>query len=153
MLITQLSQARIRVLVVTGFVLGAVGAVISYINEVTSIGAQLTSFRYDVDTLVNPLATIAAVVAWSWLVQLDARDERQCTILRRAFLCLALEYLLFAVGFNFIFTPIHSIGGFWTTLDLWLEFLGSVLVALGLFLYSRSLFVSSGRSDIAAADD
>jgi hypothetical protein len=82
------------------------------------------------------------VIAWYLLTQLEARDESGLKILRRAYLFFAIEYILFAASFNFIFTPIHYFGAFWVTAALWLDFIGALVAALGLFLTSRSLVAS-----------
>jgi len=49
--------------------------------------------------------------------------------------------VLIAASFNFIFTPIHNFGSYWITFALWMDLLGALTAALGLFLTSRSLAV------------
>ncbi len=134
-----MSRVQIRTMIIFGFVLSAVAEVISYVFNVTTGGYQFDSFRVVVDPLFGPLTTITAVVAWWWLTQLEARDDAQLTILRRAYLFFALQYVLFAATFNFIFTPIHNFGSYWVTTSLWFDLLGALTTALGLFLMSRSL--------------
>jgi hypothetical protein len=121
-----------------GFALSLVAAVISFINDVNSVGYP-NSFQGILDSLLNPLAAIAALCAWSLLTRLEARDDSQLRILRLAYVFFAAQYFLFAVGYNFIFTPIHSLGGFWTTAGIWLDFVGVLATAFGLFLMARSL--------------
>jgi hypothetical protein len=135
-------RVQIRALVILGFSLNAVGGVASYLDSVTSGGYEFNSFRVIVDPLFPPLAAVATVVAWYLLTQLEARDESGLKILRRAYLFFAIEYILFAASFNFIFTPIHYFGAFWVTAALWLDFIGALVAALGLFLTSRSLVAS-----------
>ena len=134
----QFSRAQIRAIILLGFTLNLVAAVTSFVNDVTSIGFP-DSFHGILNEVINPLAALAAVCAWSLLTRLEARDADQLRTLRLAYAFFAAQYLLFAVGFNFIFTPIHSLGGFWTTLEVWLAFVGAVITAGGLFLMSRSL--------------
>jgi hypothetical protein len=138
------SRAQIRTIIVLGFALSALSWVISFINDVNSIG-YVNSFHGTLNSLVGPLAGIAAVCAWSLLTRLEAHDEKQLRIMRLAYLFFAAEYLLISIGYNFIFTPIHSFGGFWTTTSLWLEFVGTLTAAIGLFLMSRSLATIAER--------
>jgi hypothetical protein len=140
----QLSREQIRAIVIFGFLLNAASSVITLSNDISSPGFPWT-LRGIVDNAVSPLATIVAVCAWATLTRLDVRDRTHVRILRHAYLFFAIEYLLFAIGYNFIFTPIRSFGGFWTTSGLWLEFVGTVFAALGLFLMSRSLATSAGN--------
>jgi hypothetical protein len=123
---------------VVGFTLTALSFVVSFINDVNSIG-YVSSFHGTLNSLVGPLSAIVAVCAWSFLTRLEVQDENQLRILRLSYVFFAAEYLLIAIGFNFIFTPIHSFGGFWTTASLWLDLLGTLTAAIGLFLMSRSL--------------
>jgi hypothetical protein len=139
----RLSRDQIRALVIFGFLLSAAANVVTLCNNISSPGFPWT-LRGVVDNTVNPLATIVAVCAWATLTRLDLRDDAHVRLLRHAYLYFAIEYLLFAIGYNFIFTPIRSFGGFWTTASLWLLFVGTVFSALGLFLMSRSLATSAG---------
>ncbi|HUZ40506.1 MAG TPA: hypothetical protein VMU68_03835 [Acidimicrobiales bacterium] len=136
---SQYSRERIRAIVIFGFLLSAAAGVIAYANEVTSLGYRYGSFGEVVDPLLSPLTTISALCAWVWLTCVVPRDDAQRRILRSVYLFFAIQYLLSAVGFNFIFTPIRSFGGLWITLSLWLEFIGAVVVTFGLFLTFRSL--------------
>lgn len=150
-----LSRAQIRAVIVVGFALSALGAIISYLNDVTSIGGGFGSFREVADELFAILAPIAATVAWWFLTQLEARDASGLKLLRRAYLFFAIQMVLFAAGYNFIFAPIHYFGGVWITTTLWLEFFGALVAALGLFLMSRSLVtlveVTESMSDVSGS--
>lgn len=132
-------QIRAEAVVVLGFALSAVAGVLAYIYDVTSISYQFNSFQDVLDPLIPPLTSIASVIAWLWLTQLDPRDEGQRRILRRAYLFFAIQYVLLSAGYNFIFTPIRSFGGFWITTYLWIFFVGAVVTAFGLFRVSRIL--------------
>jgi hypothetical protein len=140
----QLSRDQIRAIVIFGFLLSAAANVVSLCNNISSPGFPWT-LRGVVDNAANPLATIVAVCAWATLTRLEVRDSAQIRLLRHAYLYFAIQYLLFAIAYNFIFTPIHSFGGFWTTASLWLLFFGTLFAALGLFLMSRSLATSAGE--------
>jgi hypothetical protein len=125
--------------IVVGFALSALGSIVSYLNDITSIGGGFGSGRLVLDELLAILAPIAAAVAWWILSQLEARDSVGLKLLRRAYSFFAVQYLLIAAGYNFVFTPIRYFGGVWITTALWLEFFGPLVAALGLFLMSRSL--------------
>src|SRR5271155_676074 len=128
----RFSRIRIRSIIVFGFALSALAAVITFINDLNSVGYPNT-FRGIFDSLINPLATIAAVCAWSLLTRLEARDQHQLRTLRLAYLFFAAQYLLFAAGCNFLFAPIHSLG-LWPTMSMWFDFVGVLASACGLFL-------------------
>jgi len=126
-------------MVILGFVLSALAEVISYVFNVTAGGYQFDSFQVVLDPLLGPLTAFAAVAAWWLLTQFEARDDAQLTTLRRAYLFFAIQYVLVAAAYNFIFTPIHNFGSHWVTTALWFDLLGAFVTALGLFLMSRSL--------------
>lgn len=134
----SLSRDEIRTIVVAGFAISALAGVIAFTNDLTAQGAQY-SFHGVLDILVYPLSTIAAACAWSLLTGLSPRDDAQTRTLRRAYLFFAAQYLLFAVEYNFVFTPPRSFGGLWTTAALWFDFVGALLSSLGLFLMYRLL--------------
>jgi len=137
--------------VVLGFVLTAASGVISYLDNVTRRGYHFSGLRVIVIPALNPGITIAAVFAWWWLTRLVANDEIQRTILRRAYLAFAVQYLLNAFLFLFIITPVPQFGGFWMTSVLWFDLVGAFVAALGLFLYSRTLGQRRDNDEFAAA--
>jgi hypothetical protein len=137
----HMSRSQIRNLIIFGFLLVAIADVVTFFNTVSSVGFAFT-FRGILDSIVGPLAAIAAVCAWTALTRLEARDGAQLDTLRHAYIFFAIEYVLFAIGYNFIFTPIRSFGGFWTTASLWLNFIGTLVSAVGLFLMWRTLSTS-----------
>jgi hypothetical protein len=147
-----LSHSQIRVVIIVGFALSALGSIFTYLNDITSIGGGFGSGRLVLDELLAILSPIAAAVAWWFLSQLEARDSNGLKLLRRAYLFFAVQYLLIAAGYNFVFTPIRYFGGVWITTALWLEFFGPLVAALGLFLMSRSLVtldeVSQPQSEV-----
>jgi hypothetical protein len=124
-------------IVIFGFALSAAAGVIAYVDDITSLGYNYGSFSDVVDPLLSPLVTIAALCAWACLTRVVPRDDAQRRMLRATYLFFAIQYFLAAAGYNFIFT-FRSYGGSITT-TLWLEFLGAVVVTLGLFLTFRSL--------------
>jgi drug/metabolite transporter (DMT)-like permease len=133
----RFSRSQIRSIIVIGFALSVLASCITFINDYNSLGYP-NSFHGIFDSLLNPLATIAALIAWAMLTRLDARDDHQLRILRLAYLFFAAQYLLYAAGYNFIFTPIHTFG-LWPTTYLWLNFAGVLVSAFGFFLMARSL--------------
>jgi hypothetical protein len=120
-----------------GFAVSAVAGVISYFETVTTEGYGFSSLREIVVPMLNPLTMIAAVFAWRWLVHVRADDEGQRTILRRAFVAFAIQYLSTTALVLFLITPFRSLGGFWLTCVFWFEMVGALASAMGLFLLSR----------------
>jgi hypothetical protein len=148
---TPTSRVQIRALVVLGFSLSALAGVVNYVFSVSTGGYRFDSFQTVVDPLLLPLTSIAAIVAWYWLTQVEPRDPSQLRVLRRAYQFFAIEYVLIAASFNFIFTPIHNFGSYWITFALWMDLLGALTAALGLFLTSRSLAIY-GEPEVAMVD-
>lgn len=118
--------------------MSAVAGVISYLETVTARGYGFSSLRELVIPMLNPLTMIAAVFAWWWLARVRAGDEGQRTILQRAFVAFAIQYLCTTALFLFLVTPFRSLGGFWLTCVFWFELVGAFTSALGLFLMSRT---------------
>ena len=145
------SARAAQVMVVLGFVVSATSGVISYVNDVTQRGYYFSGLRVVVIPVLNPLITIAAVFAWWWLTRLEANDELQRTILRRAYLAFAVQYLLTSILYLFVITPFRTFGGFWMTSVLWFALVGALLSALGLFLYSRTLAPRRDNDELSAA--
>jgi hypothetical protein len=128
-----------------GFVLSVVASVVSYVYVVSSGGIQFGSFQSFVNPLLGPLMTVTAVGAWWWLSLMEPLNQSQLITLRRAYLFFAIQYLLLAIGYDIIFTPIRYFG-FWTTLALWIYFVGAIIVSIGLFLMFRSLATLEERA-------
>ncbi len=139
-----------QLVVVLGFAVSAASGVISYLTTVTQRGYNFSGLRIVVIPLLNPLTMIAALFAWWWLTKLEATDEIQRTILRRAYLVFAVQYLLTSVLILFIITPFRSFGGFWMTSEFWFELIGACFSALGLFLLSRTLGARREADDLVA---
>lgn len=135
----RFSPVQIRFAVIFGFTLSAAAGIISYVDDVSMHAVQFASFQDVVNPLIGPLTAIAAVIAWSWLTKVEPRDDAQRKTLRAAYLFFAIQYLLFAAGYNFIFTPPRSFGNSWITTYLWLDFFGAVVATIGLFLTFLSL--------------
>lgn len=134
-------QVRAQTIVILGFVVSAVSGVISYFETVTTRGRQFSSLREIVIPMLNPLTMIATVCAWWWLARIGAGDEGNRTILQRAFIAFAIQYLCATVLLLFLITPFRSLGGFWMTSALWFDLVGALASALGLFLLSRAFSV------------
>jgi|SRR5665213_670374 len=137
-----IARVPAQAIVILGFVVSALASVISYVQTVTGPGYYFHSFREIVLPILNPLAMIAAVFAWWWLTTVEVNDEHQRTNLQRAYVAFAIQYGLATALILFFITPFRSVGGFWLTSVLWLEMVGALISALGLFLLSRTL---SGR--------
>lgn len=133
---------HIRAMIIFGFALTAAAGVIAYFDELSMHAIQFDSFQDAVNPLLSPLMSIAALCAWTWLSNIAPLNGAQRRLLRGAYLFFAIQYVLLAVGFDFIFTPLHEFGNTWITATLWIEFLGALVVAYGLLLMVRSLATS-----------
>lgn len=140
----RIPRQQIRTIIIAGFVMNVMGNVIVFTNDINSLGYRFT-FHGILNQSVGPLVAVAAVCAWFTLTRLEVRDAAQSSILRRAYLFFAVQYFIFAVGFNFIFTPFHDFGGFWMTTSLWLYFLGALVASIGLLLLSRATASGTAR--------
>ena len=136
-----MARVQAQATVIMGFVVSALASVISYVQNVTGQGYSFDSFRQIVLPMLPPLTMIVAIFAWYWLTSVEANDEHQRTNLQRAYVAFAIQYSLTTALLLFLITPFRSLGGFWLTSVLWLELVGALISALGLFLLSRTLSV------------
>ncbi len=143
-------RVQAQATVILGFALSAVSGLISYFTTITSRGYYFNSFREIVIPVLNPLTAIAALFAWWWLTQIEARDEVQRATLQLAYIGFAVQYLLMTTLFLFLVTPFHTFGGIWGTSDIWLQMIGSFVAAIGLILLSR--LRGYGEQDSTAPD-
>jgi hypothetical protein len=146
-----MARVQAQATVIMGFVVSALATVISYFQTFTGQGYTFGSFRQIVLPMLNPLATIVAVFAWFWLTMVVVDDGHQRTNLQRAYVAFAMQYALTSILIVFLITPFRSMGGFWLTSVIWLELIGALTSALGLFLLSRTL--SARVTDIEPVTD
>lgn len=125
-------------MIMAGFGLSAASTLILFFVDMNSIGYP-NSFQSILDPLLPTCSIIAELCAFALLTRFEARDEGQLKILRLVYLFFAAQYLFIVIGYNYLFTPIHSFGSLWNTAGLWIRFVGVVVTACGLFLMSRSL--------------
>lgn len=130
-------QSRTQAMVIMGFALTALASVIDYFFTITQRGYEFGTFNQIVIPILNPLIMIAALIAWCWLTQLEAGDDRGGTILRWAFLAFAAEYLITAFLYFLVFMPLGTQNGFWLTSSVWLEMVGALVTSVGIFLLAR----------------
>src|ERR1700722_7562593 len=131
----------VQAVVILGFLISALAAVISYVNTVSQRGYQFNGFKVTVLPLMNPLIVISALVAWWWLTRIEASDESGRRILRRAFLAFAVQYFLTTIFWLFVITPFNTVDGFWYTTVMWFQLIRAFVTMIGLFLLSRSVTV------------
>jgi hypothetical protein len=134
-------RVQARFLVVAGFALSAMSAVITYFRSDFSNGYSFTSFRGIVSPLLSPLLMIAAVFAWWWLSKVIAADDRQLVLLKKGFYALAVQYSLYCALYLTVLLPPRLFGDFWTTTQLWLVAMGAIVTSTGFIVLSRSLEV------------
>jgi len=96
------------------------------------------------ETIVSPLATVAAVWAWWWLTQVMPIGPSQVRALRRGLYGLSLQYLFtFALFAAVIASMNWSVVTFNYTVQWWAQSLGALAISVGFFATSRSLRASA----------
>jgi hypothetical protein len=141
------TRLPVQSVVILGFVISALAAVISYFNTVTQQGYRLNGFKVTVIPLLNPLVMISVVIAWFWLTRVEPSDESGAAILRRSFLAFAAQYFFTTVLLLMIITPFNTADGFWLTTVLWFELIGATISTIGLILLSRAVTVRTPTTE------
>lgn len=130
-----------RGLVIAGFVLMAMGAVITMTRFIVDgYLFHSASFAMAAETILSPLATVMAVWAWWWLTQVTAIDPPRVRAMRRGLYCLSLQYLFtFAMFTTIILSMNSSVATFSYLVQWWAQSLGALAISAGFFITSRSL--------------
>jgi uncharacterized membrane protein len=133
-----------RSTVVSGYVLIAAGVVVNFIN-LASTGALLLSSKEDVSLFAQVFASVAYIAAWWILTKLTLDTERQLTLIRWAFLALALQAAFASVTFLIVFDSFVHLS--WETSELWGYGFGTIVVAIGFFLMMLSYRSTAPHED------
>ena len=123
-----------RVVVVAGYAVYAVGAVISFSYEASQGDLRLSS-KSDVVLVAGVFASFAALFAW-WILTRLVVDDRSGVLARRAFLGLGVQALLMALPYF-----LYDIGvefSDWYTFISWFFSIGSLLSGIGFLIMSAS---------------
>ena len=148
---TSLATRRAQWFIIGGFLLVAVAAVVAYVNEFFAFQMDLHSLRGLIGPVLSPLTAIAALWAWWWLSQIEARDDHQRSLLRRAFYGLAAQNLFFFGSWLIILLPLRELGQWLTSAVVWADTIGAVMSSLGFLLLARSFVARGDDVEVMAA--
>ncbi|MGB7104656.1 MAG: hypothetical protein WBD82_08685 [Acidimicrobiales bacterium] len=133
-----------RTMIVAGYVLATAGMVAEFSKQI-SMGYLLLSSKADVDLFAQVFASIADIAAWWFLTQLTLDTARQLTLIRRAFLALALQAAFASVTFFLFFDSFVHLS--WDNAEIWGYGFGTIITAIGFFLMMLSYRSSAPRDD------
>jgi len=137
-----------RAVVVAGYVILGLAAIISFANQVhPELGENV---RADLQLFATPLASLAGVLAWWFLTQLEASDGVQLPLLRKGYLALGVQALLGSVTYFIIVSSIVTTTS-WEDLVFWLYASGSVIVGIGFLFMTFRIRVPETVDDAETA--
>ncbi len=132
-----------RNLIIWGYSIIFVGTTIDIVWQISSQYFQ-QSWREDVDTFSTVFASFTAIVAWWFLSRIFAERPDQLSLIRKAYLGLALQALLLSTNIVIYLTTSPSIS--WATASTWGYGLGTITIAIGFFLMALSYPTSTDSS-------
>ena len=146
-------QRRARLWIVAGFLLAAIGAIINFVQAVSSGVFEPSLYSSAALAVINPLMLIVAVWVWWWLTSFRPADEVQRRALLRAVYGLAAMYFLGTLLWYFIIFPNGmSPRGFMTT-TLGLQGASFPVSFVGFLLLARHYATSTGVSEPTLPDE
>ena len=130
-------QRGARVLVIGGFGVVVIGGIVNVINIYGSGMYKFFKFSGDLVQFLIPLATIATIAAWWFMGQMVVEQPEQQRLLRRAYWCFGVEYLImFAAS---VALGWRSTALAWTDSVSWILGAGEGLTSVGFLLMARLL--------------
>jgi hypothetical protein len=145
---------RARLVLVAGFVLSAVGAVVGYVRLASSGVLGHSPFLSTLLSLIEPLTTVVAVWIWWWLSSISPTNEAQRLAFIKAWYGLAISYLLSVTLWSLIVFP------GWTetfrgtvAVFFWLQAVGITISFVGFVLLAREFTVGFEVSEVRPADE
>jgi hypothetical protein len=139
-----------RAIVVSGYVLLGLAAIISFANQVN--GELGTNVRANLQLFALPLASLAGILAWWFLTKLEANDSVQLSLLRKGYLALGVQSLLGSITYFIIVSSIVTSTS-WEDLVFWFYALGTVTVGLGFLFMTLSVRAPASFDETASRDD
>jgi hypothetical protein len=138
---------RARLVLVAGFVLSAVGAVVGYVRLASSGVLGHSPFLSTLLSLIEPLTTVVAVWIWWWLSSISPTNEAQRLAFIKAWYGLAISYLLSVTLWSLIVFPGSDAAFFW------LQAVGNAISFVGFVLLAREFTVGFEVSEVRPADE
>lgn len=123
-----------RAWVVAGFALTALGSIVNMIQLLDHGYLSEGSFRADVQLVVLPLGSLAALWAWWVLSKIATLISDHASLFRSAFIGLMVESLCLCVEYVNLLWSTPSLSQY--TWPLWIQGFGSVATAVGFLLMS-----------------
>lgn len=131
-------------LVVSGYSAIFVGTLIVVVWQISNQYFQ-QSWREDVNTFSVVFASFSAIIAWWFLSRIVANTPDQISLIRKAYLGLALQALL--LSSNFVIYLINYPDFSWASASTWGYALGTISTMIGFFLMATSYPSSSEAAD------
>ncbi len=147
-------RRRARLVLVTGFLLSAVGAVVRFVRQASSGGLGHSPFSFTLISLIDPLMTVVAVWIWWWLSSISPTNEAQRLAFIKAWYGLAISYFLSVTSWSLIVFP-----GWTETFRgtvaafFWLQAVGITISFVGFVLLAREFTVGFEVSEVRQADE
>ena len=130
--------------IVFGYCALFVGTSIGVIWQVTN-QYFVQSWRVDVNSFSAVSASFAALIAWWFLSRINADKPDQISLVRKAFLGLALQSLL--VSTNAVIYLVNDPNLSWQSASTWGYALGTTSTMIGFFLMAMSYPSVSNATD------
>jgi hypothetical protein len=136
---------RARLLIVTGYIVSAVGFSIDAVESI--IGSHAYSWPDNLDNVISllyPLSWFASAWAFWWLSKVTIVGAFQISMIRRAYIGFAVQSSLLAT--SFVLAEVVDIawrhvffilGPWWIVTTQWMTGLGGVVTAIGFLVLVR----------------
>lgn len=128
---------RARLLIVAGFIVNVLAALIDLANVFGSGTYRFLAFSGRFEVVLAALIAFSATAAWWFLTKLNLERPEQRGLLARASSWFAVQALLgVAAGLNVAW---HLDVASWSGSVIWLQAVGEALEAVGFFLWARTV--------------
>jgi hypothetical protein len=138
-------RQRARGLIVSGFVVSAIGFSIDAVESI--MNSHEYSWPYNLQNVISllyPLSWFASAWAFWWLSKVTIVGSFQISMMRKALIGLAVQTSLLAAGFvlsellRIIGVGVFSLGGpWWIVTSQWMTGLGGLVTAMGFIVLVR----------------
>ncbi len=139
-----------RALLVLGYSLVAIGAIIISVFNLTQRYVGAGDARAVLNYVADPLSMLAGLVAWWFLSALVVTEKRQVELVRRAFAGLSLQ--AFAVSITYFVVVTSGISVSWPDTAIWGYAIGQAAAGAGFFaLYLDNRAAPRAHDDLESA--
>jgi hypothetical protein len=134
---SDLYQKRARALVIVGFALNIVAALVDLINVYGDGLYKHINFSGMLGLFLDPLVALAATGAWWFLTKVTPESTAQRSLLGKAMYWFGLEIILGVV--ESVNIGLHQSITTWTGSIIWIMAIGGAIEAVGLISLARVL--------------